>query len=198
MPFKGTKQCLKNWPLHSVPQLCRLIGMQALLFKPPCPRIGKINANRSCGGIFLNIHMHYDPWRNGPAICCIWLLRALFSYHWIYACATMLRSVLFRKFLQTSTWLDVGRTICLSPVISPPSIRPPIPTLNYAIPFYIIPTCAILTPTSLTFIIVLTLKLFCIVLPYQYVVIEVHCGPLYHQMVLLLYSRKKSNRPSQA
>ncbi len=45
---------------------------------------------------------------------------------------------------------------------------------------YIIPTYAIPTSNSLSFIIVLTLKLFCIVLPYLYVVTEALCGPLYH------------------
>ncbi len=55
--------------------------------------------------------------------------------------------------------------------MSPPSTPPPLL-------FYIILIYAIATPNSQSFIIVLTLKLFCIVLPYLYVVIEVLCGHL--------------------
>ncbi len=87
--------------------------------------------------------------------------------------------VTFRQFFQTSTWLGMGRTVCWSPVISSPSI-PSLLTPNYAIPFYIIPIYFIPTSNSLLFINVLTLKLFCTVLPHQYVVIEVFFGPLYH------------------
>ncbi len=47
----------------------------------------------------------------------------------------------------------------------------------FAIPFHIILIYAIPTPNPLSFIIVLTLKLFCIALPFLYVVIEVLCGP---------------------
>ncbi len=60
--------------------------------------------------------------------------------------------------------------------MSPTSTPPPLPTPNYTILFYIIPIYATATPNSRSFVIVLTLKLFCIVLPYLYVVIEVLCG----------------------
>ncbi len=59
-----------------------------------------------------------------------------------------------------------GRIFLRGHVISPP--LPP----NYAIPFHIIPIYAIPAPNSLPFKIVLTLKFFCIGLPYLYVVIE--------------------------
>ncbi len=88
----------------------------------------------------------------------------------------------FSKFHQASTWLGVGKTVSWSPVISPVSI--PLPTTNFAI----IPTYGIPTPNALSFIIVLTVKLFCIVVPYLYVVIGVLCGPLYHWILLLLLS----------
>ncbi len=56
-----------------------------------------------------------------------------------------------------------------------------LPTLNYAIHYYIIPIYAIPTPNSLLIIIVLTLDLFGIVLPYMYGITEVLCGSLYFE-----------------
>ncbi len=53
------------------------------------------------------------------------------------------------------------------------------PTLNNAIHLYIIPLYAIHTPYSLSFIMVLTLKLFCTIKPYLYVLIKALWGPLY-------------------
>ncbi len=58
-----------------------------------------------------------------------------------------------------SVWEELFAEAPLSPVL----LFSPLPTPNYAISFYIIPTYAIPTPNSLSFIIVLTLKLFCIV-----------------------------------
>ncbi len=51
---------------------------------------------------------------------------------------------------------------------------------NYAIPFYIIFIYVIPTPNSLSLIIVLRFKLFCIVVMYVYVTIRVFFCPLYH------------------
>ncbi len=87
----------------------------------------------------------------------------------------------FRQSIQAPTWLGVGRTAYWSPVISPPSVPPPLSTPNYAIPFYAIPT-----PNSLPFIIVMTSKLFCIILRYLYVAIEVLCGPLLPLNILII------------
>ncbi len=59
----------------------------------------------------------------------------------------------------------------------------PLTTPNYAIPFHTITCCAIRTPNSLPFIIVLTLKLFCIVC----VVVEVLCGSLNKYSLLFIF-----------
>ncbi len=56
----------------------------------------------------------------------------------------------------------------------------PLLTPNYATPFHIIPSYGITTPNSLSFVIVLTLNLFCVVLPHLYVVIEDICRPHYY------------------
>ncbi len=80
--------------------------------------------------------------------------------------------------------LDLDPSLIVIPPVRPGlrghPFEVPLHTPNYTIPFYIFPIHVIPTPNSLSFIIVLTLKLFCIVLPYPYVVIEVLCGPLYH------------------
>ncbi len=93
----------------------------------------------------------------------------------------------FRQFLQGPTWLGVGGTVSWSPVISsllfprPSFTSASLPTLNNTITYYIIPIYAIPTPNALSSKNALTVKSFCFVLPYLHVVIEVLCGPLYHQ-----------------
>ncbi len=61
-----------------------------------------------------------------------------------------------------------------------PSLYPHrLPTPNYAIPIFNLPVHAVPNPNSLSFIIVLTLNVSCIILSYLYVVIDVLCDPLY-------------------
>ncbi len=77
-----------------------------------------------------------------------------------------------------SVWEELLTELPRLPVLLCPP--PPLPTPNYAISLYIIPIYASPNPNSLPFKIVLTLKLFSIVLPNLYVIIEALCGPLYH------------------